>query len=107
MQLLLQSGNVMQHGGVKKTFLRTQLGTMSSIMRVWFSLNIWCFLSCSITTYLRVGGGNSDAAFENCNATKVDSKQGSPKAPAGSSPLHEEFPGFASPNEVKQTGRQI
>lgn len=54
-----------------------------------------------------MGGGYSDTTFENSNAAKVDVKQSGPNALTGNLPLYEEFLGFASPKDVKQTGRQF
>ncbi|XVF23480.1 hypothetical protein REPUB_Repub13aG0042300 [Reevesia pubescens] len=50
--------------------------------------------------------GNSPAASETCNAPSLqsDAQQYSPNTVQGNSVLHEEFPGFSNPNDVKQTG---
>ncbi|XP_061944812.1 serine/threonine-protein kinase TIO isoform X1 [Populus nigra] len=55
------------------------------------------------------GRSNSVAAFENCNPPKFpsDADLNCPNAVTGSSSPQEEFPGFASPNDVKQSGNQI
>ncbi|XVE99200.1 hypothetical protein REPUB_Repub03eG0176600 [Reevesia pubescens] len=52
------------------------------------------------------GKGNSPAASETCNAPSLqsDAQQYSPNTVQGNSVLHEEFPGFSNPNDVKQTG---
>lgn len=54
-----------------------------------------------------IGKGNSPASSETCNAPSPqnDDQQHSPETVQGNSALHEEFPGFSSPNDVKQTGR--
>ncbi|KDP21789.1 hypothetical protein JCGZ_00576 [Jatropha curcas] len=54
------------------------------------------------------GRNNSAAALENCNAPKPhnDSKLNSPSVATTNSAPHEEFPGFASPNDAKQSGSQ-
>ncbi|KAL3565259.1 hypothetical protein D5086_033305 [Populus alba] len=55
------------------------------------------------------GRSNSVAALENCNPPKShsDADLNCPNAVTGSSSPQEEFPGFASPNDVKQSGNQI
>ncbi|XWS75232.1 hypothetical protein CRYUN_Cryun01aG0068000 [Craigia yunnanensis] len=54
------------------------------------------------------GKGNSPACSETCNAPSLQSdvQQYSPDTVRGNSVLHEEFPGFSNPNDVKQTGNQ-
>ncbi|XWS08043.1 hypothetical protein CRYUN_Cryun41cG0043600 [Craigia yunnanensis] len=54
------------------------------------------------------GKGNSPAASETCKAPSLqsDAQQYSPDTVQGNSILHEEFPGFSNPNNVKQTGNQ-
>ncbi|XP_034888517.1 serine/threonine-protein kinase TIO isoform X2 [Populus alba] len=55
------------------------------------------------------GRSNSVAALENCDPPKshTDAGLNCPNAVTGSSSPQEEFPGFASPNDVKQSGNQI
>ncbi|KAJ6697153.1 hypothetical protein OIU85_003508 [Salix viminalis] len=55
------------------------------------------------------GRSDSVAAFENCNPPKLHSNAdlNCPNAVKGNSSPQEEFPGFASPNDVKQPGNQI
>ncbi|KAG8649975.1 serine/threonine-protein kinase TIO [Manihot esculenta] len=54
------------------------------------------------------GRSNSVAAVQNGNSPKLhnDCRLNSPNAATGNSSPHEEFPGFASPNDVKQPGSQ-
>lgn len=62
--------------------------------------------------YLIIGQGNSPAASETCNAPSLhsdahsDAQKYSPNTVQGNSVLHEEFPGFSNPNDIKQSGRQ-
>ncbi|PPS00925.1 hypothetical protein GOBAR_AA19746 [Gossypium barbadense] len=52
------------------------------------------------------GKENSPAASEPCNvpSPQSDAKKYSPNTVQGNSALHDEFPGFSNPNDVKQTG---
>ncbi|MFQ6659842.1 hypothetical protein Gotur_028579 [Gossypium turneri] len=52
------------------------------------------------------GKENSPAASEPCNvpSPQGDAKKYSPNTVQGNSALHDEFPGFSNPNDVKQTG---
>ncbi|KAK6228315.1 HEAT repeat - like 1 [Theobroma cacao] len=54
------------------------------------------------------GQGNSPAASETCNAPSLhsDAQKYSPNTVQGNSVLHEEFPGFSNPNDIKQSGNQ-
>ncbi|OMO87265.1 hypothetical protein CCACVL1_09160 [Corchorus capsularis] len=53
------------------------------------------------------GKGNSPAS-DACNSPGLqsDAQQHSPNTVQGNSVLHEEFPGFSNPNDVKQSGNQ-
>ncbi|KHG24620.1 Serine/threonine-protein kinase 36 [Gossypium arboreum] len=52
------------------------------------------------------GKENSPAASKPCNvpSPQSDAKKYSPNTVQGNSALHDEFPGFSNPNDVKQTG---
>ncbi|KAB2085927.1 hypothetical protein ES319_A05G429800v1 [Gossypium barbadense] len=52
------------------------------------------------------GKENSPAASKPCNVPSPlsDAKKYSPNTVQGNSALHDEFPGFSNPNDVKQTG---
>lgn len=62
----------------------------------------------TIINYYVTGKENSPVASEPCNVPSPQSvaKKCSPNTVQGNSALHDEFPGFSNPNDVKQTGRQ-
>nr|TKR85927.1 serine/threonine-protein kinase TIO isoform X2 [Populus alba] len=108
-----------------KSFLKGLLNKVPQNRLSWPMLLDHPFVMCAATSAPRecdaarrgeennmqasTGRSNSVAALENCNPPKShsDADLNCPNAVTGSSSPQEEFPGFASPNDVKQSGNQI
>lgn len=76
-------------------------------LHLWF-LKILFFVYLSIDYYNIIGKNNSAAAFESDNGPNLqsDAQLSSPNTVTCNPSPHEEFSGFPSPNDVKQSGKQ-